>query len=130
MRIFARRQSPPLVDVITYRLNNRMVYVPPAQSFDKAVALARSAFESDLTEIDKSQISFSLNVLVNGKRSSASISREAWSTVMSHLARYEIIDVHVSGPPPSYQSCNSTKEQHSSSHLSSAGLATLVETEE
>ncbi|KAG2137196.1 hypothetical protein BD769DRAFT_1664097 [Suillus cothurnatus] len=133
MRIFARHQAPqaqPLVDVITYRLNNRMIYVPPAQSFDKAVALAKSAFESDLTGIDKSRISFSLNVLANGKQSSAGISREAWSAVVSHLARYEIIDVHVSGLPPSYQSCHSTKEQHSSSHSSLARLDTLVETEE
>jgi hypothetical protein len=152
MRIFARQQAPqapPLVDVITYRLNNRMIYVPPAQSFDvslstlvyqcslnlaqssqKAVALAKSAFESDLIGIDKSRISFSLNVLANGKQSSAGISREAWSAVVSHLARYEIIDVHVSGLPPSYQSCHSTKEQHSSSHSSLARLDTLVETEE
>ncbi|KAG2366741.1 hypothetical protein BDR07DRAFT_1395686 [Suillus spraguei] len=107
-----------------------MIYVPPAESFDQAVTFARSAFENDLTGIDKSRISFSLNVLANGKQSSVGISRVAWPTIMSHLARYEIIDVHVqpelkvTGPPPSYRSCSSTeggeKEKHSSSHSSSA----------
>ncbi|KAG1860763.1 hypothetical protein F4604DRAFT_1658185 [Suillus subluteus] len=137
MRTFARRQSPPPADIITYRLNNQMMYVPTAESFDQAVTFARSAFESDLTGIDKSRISFSLNVLVNGKQSSVDISHGAWSTIMSHLVRYEIVDVHiqpeprVSGPPPSYRSHSLTKKkQHSSSHPSSAGLATLLETEE
>ncbi|KAG2754023.1 hypothetical protein P692DRAFT_20854473 [Suillus brevipes Sb2] len=135
MKTSARRQSPAPADVITYRLNNQMMYVPPAESFDQAVTFARSAFEGDLTGIDKSRISFSLNVLANGKQSSVGISRVAWSTIMSHLARYEIIDVHiqpelkVSGPPPSYRSCGSTesceKEQHSSSHTSST-LHSLV----
>lgn len=124
-----RRQSPAPADVITYRFNNQMIYVPPAESFDQAVTFARSAFENDLTGIDKSRISFSLNVLANGKQSSVGISRVAWSRIMSHLARYEIIDVHVqpelkvTGPPPSYRSCSSTKggekEERSSSHSSS-----------
>ncbi|KAG2352322.1 hypothetical protein BDR07DRAFT_1438170 [Suillus spraguei] len=141
MRTFKRRQSPTPADVITYRLNNRMVYVPQprtstlAQLFQQAVTFARSAFEGDLTGIDKSRISFSLNVLANGKKSSVNISREAWSTIMSHLVQYEIVDVHVqpelrlSGPPPSYQSCDSTKkQQHLSSQSSSyAGLSTSVE---
>jgi len=95
----------------------------------QAVTFARSAFESDLTGIDKSRISFSLNVLANGKQSSVGISRVAWSKMMAHLARYEIIDVHVqpeikiSAPPPSYQPCSPTegneKKQHSPSRSSS-----------
>ncbi|KAG2074753.1 hypothetical protein BDR04DRAFT_115582 [Suillus decipiens] len=89
---FTQQVSPP-ADVITYRFNNQMIYVPPAESFDQAVTFARSAFENDLTGIDKSRISFSLNVLANGKQSSVGISRVAWSRIMSHLARYEIIDV-------------------------------------
>ncbi|KAG1740881.1 uncharacterized protein EDB91DRAFT_1081945 [Suillus paluster] len=133
MRTSIRRQSPAPADVITYRLNNQMMYVPPAQSFDQAVTFARSAFETDLTGIDKSRISFSLNVLANGKQGSVGISSVAWPTIMSRLARYEIIDVHVqpelkvSGPPPSYRSGGSTeraeREQHS--HTSSA-LSGLV----
>ncbi|KAG2347529.1 hypothetical protein BDR05DRAFT_848115, partial [Suillus weaverae] len=88
-------QSPAPVDVITYRLNNQMMYVPPAKNFDQAVTFARSAFEGDLTGIDKNRISFSLNVLANGKQNSVGISRVAWSTIMSRLAQYEIIDVHI-----------------------------------
>jgi hypothetical protein len=124
---YKRRQTP--ADVITYRYNDQMMYVPPAESFDQAVTFARSAFESDLTGIDKSRISFSLNVLANGKQSSVGISRVAWSKMMAHLARYEIIDVHVqpeikvSAPPPSYQPCSPTegneKKQHSPSRSSS-----------
>ncbi|KAG1901013.1 uncharacterized protein F5891DRAFT_951456 [Suillus fuscotomentosus] len=135
MRTSTRRQSPAPADVITYRLNNKMMYVPPAESFDQAVTFARSAFEGDLTGIDKSRISFSLNVLANGKQSSVGISSAAWSKIMSHLAQYEIIDVHVqpvlkvSEAPPSYRSCGSTgdveKEHHSSPHSSSHSSSPL-----
>lgn len=135
MRTSARRQSPAPADVITYRLNNRMTYVPPAENFDQAVTFARSAFEGDLAGIDISRISFSLNVLANGKMSSVGVSRGAWSATMSRLARYEIVDVHVQPerkvyrPPPSHRSRSSTKKKKSSSYPSSAGLPTLVETE-
>ncbi|KAG1781879.1 hypothetical protein EV702DRAFT_491318 [Suillus placidus] len=127
MRTSVKRQSLAPTDVITYRFNDQMMYVPIAENFDQAVTFARSAFKGDLTGIDKSRISFSLNVIANGKQSSVGITRGAWSAVMSHLARYEIVDVHVkpelevSGPPPSYRSCSSAEgAEHSSSYLSSA----------
>ncbi|KAG2153332.1 hypothetical protein DEU56DRAFT_774618 [Suillus clintonianus] len=125
----SRRQSPAPADVITYRLNKQMMYVPPAESFDQAVTFARSAFERDLTGVDKNRISFSLNVLANGKQSSVGISRVAWQSVMSHMARYEIIDVHiqpeltVSPPPPSYRSCSSEKGSEKEHHSSSKSSA-------
>jgi hypothetical protein len=37
IRTSARRSSPAPADVITYRLNNKMMYVPPAQSFDVSI---------------------------------------------------------------------------------------------
>ncbi|KAG2347542.1 hypothetical protein BDR05DRAFT_958283 [Suillus weaverae] len=127
MRTSAKRHSLAPADIITYRLNDQMMYVPLAKNFDQAVTFARSAFEGDLTGIDKSRISLSLNVMANGKQSSVCISRAAWSAITSHLVRYEIVDVHikpeleVSGPPPSYRSCSSKEgAEHSSSYLSSA----------
>ncbi|KAJ8588827.1 hypothetical protein M405DRAFT_768598 [Rhizopogon salebrosus TDB-379] len=98
MRTSATRRSPDSTsgpDVVTYRLNNQMIYVLPAQSFDQAILFARSAFESELTGVHNSRISFSLNVLANGKQTSMGISSVAWTAVVSHLERYEIIDVHV-----------------------------------
>ncbi|KAJ8591331.1 hypothetical protein M405DRAFT_735320 [Rhizopogon salebrosus TDB-379] len=127
----ARRSSPAPADVITYRLNNKMMYVPPAQSFDQAVTFARSAYESDLNGVDQSQICFSLNVIAQGRHSSVGITSEAWPSVVSRLARYEIIDLHVTpaikvSPPPSYRSGRSSspaekpeKGHRSSSHSSS-----------
>jgi len=131
----ARRSSPAPADVITYRLNNKMMYVPPAQSFDQAVTFARSAYESDLNGVDQSRISFSLNVIAQGRHSSVGITSEAWPSVVSRLARYEIIDLHVTpaikvSPPPSYKSGRSSssterpeKEHRRSSSPSSSASA-------
>ncbi|KAJ8586424.1 hypothetical protein M405DRAFT_743643, partial [Rhizopogon salebrosus TDB-379] len=82
-------------DIITYRLNDKMMYVPPAENFDQAVTFARSAFDNELTGVHNSRISFSLNVLTNGKQTSMGISSVAWAVVVSRLEPYEIIDVHV-----------------------------------
>lgn len=94
MRTSARRQPPAPAEIIAYRFNDCVVYVPPAKSFHQAVIFARSAFD-DLTGVDKSRISFSLNVQVNGKMTSVNIDHGAWPTITSHLVQYEIIDVHV-----------------------------------
>ncbi|KAJ8586425.1 hypothetical protein M405DRAFT_695724, partial [Rhizopogon salebrosus TDB-379] len=111
-------------DIITYRLNNKMMYVPPAQNYDQAVIFARSAFERDLNGVDNSRISFWLNVLANGKQTSVSIVPAAWPSVVSRLARSEIIDVHIHpaievSPPPSSLSSSSSevteREQHPTS---------------
>ncbi|OAX38001.1 hypothetical protein K503DRAFT_718861 [Rhizopogon vinicolor AM-OR11-026] len=101
-----RRQSPPPpADIIAYSLNNRMVYVPKAQTFDEAVTFARSAFESDLKGVDKSQISFSM---ISSLKNDVGISSMAWPTIMSKIVHYSIVYVHVQSgikslaSPPSY----------------------------
>jgi len=83
-------------DVVTYRLNDKMVYVTPAQSYEQALDFAQNEFADELRHIKRDRISFS--VLVNagiGIHRSVRIGTMAWSAVVSGLKRYEIIDVHV-----------------------------------
>jgi len=115
-------------EVITYSLNGKMVYVPPAQSYEvscvlttirgfwflfsrtsqQALDFAQKEFSADLHNIKRDRISFS--VLVNAERAfrSVRIGAMAWPAVVSSLKRFEIIEVrvqpelyveHVDGPP-------------------------------
>jgi len=99
-------------DVVTYRLNDKMVYVTPAQSYEQALDFAQNEFADELYHIKRDRISFS--VLVNAGRThrSVRIGTMAWPAVVSGLKRYEIIDVHVQpdlyvehvdGPPGYHQ---------------------------
>jgi len=95
-------------EVITYNLNGKMVYVPPAQSYEQALDFAQKEFSDDLHNIKRDQISFS--VLVHAEKSlrSVRIGAMAWPAVVSNLKRFEIVEVrvqpelhveHVDGPP-------------------------------
>ncbi|KAH7921100.1 hypothetical protein BV22DRAFT_1039022 [Leucogyrophana mollusca] len=88
-------QRTSAVDIITYRLNNQMTYVTPAQDYQEAVNVAREVFRDELGGVDEKRISFSVNVLTDGQTRSVRISSFAWPAIVSHLTRYEIIDVHV-----------------------------------
>ncbi|KAJ8590483.1 hypothetical protein M405DRAFT_841204 [Rhizopogon salebrosus TDB-379] len=100
------RESPPPAGIATYRLNDQLVFVPKAQTFDQAVTFARSAFESDLKGVDKSRISFSLTTT---KDENIGISPLAWPSVVSQAVPYCFIDIHIKpegvkeSRPPSYQ---------------------------
>ncbi|KAG1716203.1 hypothetical protein ID866_943 [Astraeus odoratus] len=125
------RRSPAATDVVTYRLDDKMIYVPLDYNWRQALAHARHSFEK-LSGVDEKRITFSLNVINDGQRRSVGISPSAWRSVASHLARYEIIDIRVTpevvitdmDAPPRYSSpslmssCTDTKRRcHNSSEI-------------
>ncbi|KAJ8586427.1 hypothetical protein M405DRAFT_935402 [Rhizopogon salebrosus TDB-379] len=114
-----------------YRLYDKMLCVPRAESYDEAVVIAKSAFESELAGVHNSRISFSRNVPANGNQISMGISPMAWTAVMSHLEPYEIIDVHVQPEILCHQCLspsegNAESQQGSSSQRSSSTLSSLI----
>jgi hypothetical protein len=86
-------RNPP--DIVTYRLNGKMVYVTPADNYEQALDFAQKVFRQQLGRIKRDRISFAVTVITNGERRSVRIAEMAWGAVVATLQRYEIIDVHV-----------------------------------
>ncbi|EGO00946.1 hypothetical protein SERLA73DRAFT_167150 [Serpula lacrymans var. lacrymans S7.3] len=92
-------------DILTYRLNRNMVYVTPPRDMEQALEFARTVFPDELADVDRTRISFSVTVISGGRISAVGISPFAWSAIVPHLIRYEVIDVHVrrdNDAPPEY----------------------------
>ncbi|KIM63870.1 hypothetical protein SCLCIDRAFT_1213657 [Scleroderma citrinum Foug A] len=117
------RRSAAIADVITYRHEDKMVYVPLDSNWPEALRHAQSAFET-LARVDGKRISFSVNLIRDGQRKTVRISPSAWRSVSSHLARYEIIDIEVNpeiprlvvtdvDAPPQYSSSALSSHEHS-----------------
>ncbi|KAF9228367.1 PIN domain-like protein [Gyrodon lividus] len=92
------RTAPPRhlsahVDIVTYRFNGEMMYVPVAQDYPEALAHVRAAFPQ-LKKLKDSSITLSLNVITGDHRQSVGITAAAWPKMISHLSRYEVIDIH------------------------------------
>ncbi|KAL4071367.1 hypothetical protein V8B97DRAFT_1917582 [Scleroderma yunnanense] len=130
------RRSAAAADVITYRLDDKMMYVPLDFNWGEALRHARRAFEK-LAKIDEKRITFSVNIVKEGQRSSVGITPSAWQSVASHLARYEIIDITITpevivtdtdAPPPRYsysvEKGNSSVEARRRSRSPSPALST------
>ncbi|KAI5118966.1 hypothetical protein M0805_009377 [Coniferiporia weirii] len=91
----ARQQphSKP-AELVTYRLDNEMVYVSPASDFDEALSYAQKVFPQ-LAGIARERIAFSVNVRVGGALRAVRIAPMAWERVLKSLATYEIVDLSV-----------------------------------
>ncbi|KAG6900708.1 hypothetical protein C0993_003734 [Termitomyces sp. T159_Od127] len=79
-------------DIITYRLDSKLVYVRPADDYEQALDYAQKEYP-ELAELERSRISFRINAKLNGQSQSVRISASAWSAAVSRLLRGEIIDV-------------------------------------
>ncbi|CCM00158.1 uncharacterized protein FIBRA_02186 [Fibroporia radiculosa] len=90
----AARPTTP-VNVVTYRYQDRMVYVTPAATYEEAVRYAQTVFPDELAHVDKSRIMFSVSVTSPDGSRSVQIGPMAWAAVTASLAQYEIIDVVV-----------------------------------
>ena len=107
---------PPTI--LTYTYNSKLVYVTPGETYEvrlrlplrfffclrlrvqQAIDFAREAF-SELKDVDPSMIYLEVRVVLNNQaeRKTARIGRMAWAPVISTLAQYEIVEVHVDSPP-------------------------------
>ncbi|EJD08553.1 uncharacterized protein FOMMEDRAFT_151421 [Fomitiporia mediterranea MF3/22] len=92
------RKTP--AELITYRLDQEMVYVQPANDFEEALNYAQSVFPQ-LFAVPRSRIAFAVNVRVNGILRPVRIAPMAWPRVRRSLATYEIIDISILPPAPS-----------------------------
>lgn len=110
-----------------------MMYVPLDHDWREALSQARRAFES-LAKVDDGRITFSIDVISDGQRRSIGISPSAWSSVASHLTRYEVITIVVKPEvvgadaevaPPVYSLASSAPEEKRS--LSSTSLGSRSE---
>lgn len=93
--ITSQRQSP---NVLTYSLDNKMVYVTPAEDYEQALDFAYSVFPTELHSIPRSRVYFSVNIVVRGSPRTSRISPMAWSAVIMTLKQYEIVLVSVLPP--------------------------------
>lgn len=115
--------QPP--EVITYRLNGKMVYVTPATNYEvspsqsqihfcqfiltilqQALDFAQNLFPEELSTVKRDRISFSVlrvdisRSLNKSRHEAARIAPIAWQAVVGGLKTYEIIDIHVQVQPP------------------------------
>ncbi|KIJ15476.1 hypothetical protein PAXINDRAFT_114601 [Paxillus involutus ATCC 200175] len=117
-------------DIVTYRYEGNMMYVPVAQNYPQALAFAREAFPS-LKRLQDSAITLSLNVINGSHRQSVGITAAAWPKIILHLSRYEVVDIHTAvvipsitvtgaseceAAPPYREPDNHTYDEKASSH--------------
>ncbi|EAU91477.1 hypothetical protein CC1G_01966 [Coprinopsis cinerea okayama7 len=103
------RTGPPVpADIITYRHNFKLVYVKPAETYDKALDIAQQEYE-ELSSVPRHRIGFSVTSTFNGQRQPVRISESAWSSAVGRLLRGEVIDIIIRAdpdgkhsPPPQY----------------------------
>jgi len=88
---------PP--DIITYRLDDKLVYVRPADNYEEALDIAQKEYPDELSQVPRERIAFSKAATVSGQRHVVRISESAWVGAVSRLLRGEVIDIQVRSPP-------------------------------
>ncbi|KAK7691680.1 hypothetical protein QCA50_005079 [Cerrena zonata] len=101
-------------DIITFRWNDKMVYVPPPASHQEAVDQAKEEFAEELAGFDDQQFCFTVAVTIGEEKEkqTVNISQRAWETLMPRLKQYEIVNISIrplvvvhpseDAPPPQY----------------------------
>ncbi|TRM69178.1 hypothetical protein BD626DRAFT_473205 [Schizophyllum amplum] len=93
-------------DIITYRFNDRLVYVSPEKNYQTAVDVALQEYADELAGIARERIAFYTMASMDGQRREVRIGQSAWPRAMDKLARGEVVDIVVkadpSAPPPQY----------------------------
>ncbi|KAH0829198.1 hypothetical protein J3R83DRAFT_2747 [Lanmaoa asiatica] len=78
-------------DIVTYRYNGELVYVPVAPNYIQALSHAREAFPP-LKKLRDASLSLSLTAPGHSQKF-VGISASAWPKLIAHMSRYQIIDV-------------------------------------
>ncbi|CAL1711258.1 unnamed protein product [Somion occarium] len=113
-------QSSSVPDLITYRLNDKLVYVTPAATYEQAIAYAKEVFTDELDGVDPQYISFSVQVAFKQEKRPVGIGPMAWKSLIARLQQYEVVDIMVhpqvvvhspDDTPPEYPYADDNKEQ-------------------
>ncbi|KAH8115469.1 hypothetical protein DFH11DRAFT_1743049 [Phellopilus nigrolimitatus] len=86
------QQKTP-AELVTYRLDNEMVYVQPTSDFEHSTT--HKAFFHNLQHVARERIAFSVNVRVGSMLRTVRIAPMAWGRVLHSLATYEIVDLSI-----------------------------------
>ncbi|THU85041.1 hypothetical protein K435DRAFT_783492 [Dendrothele bispora CBS 962.96] len=101
-------------DIITYRLDEALVYVRPSTNYKEAISLAIKEYPSELGNISPRRITFTIQASMNGTRRTVRISESAWEKSISTMVKGEVIAIEilpeitittsatVDAPPPKY----------------------------
>ncbi|KAG9312041.1 hypothetical protein JVU11DRAFT_7320 [Chiua virens] len=86
------------LDIITYRYKDQLVYVPVSANYIQAISHARDAFPQ-LKRHRETSLSLSLTAPSvtrdHREQKPVGISAAAWPKLITHMSRYQVIDVHV-----------------------------------
>ncbi|KAH9946437.1 hypothetical protein B0H21DRAFT_743415 [Amylocystis lapponica] len=91
------RSQSPRTNVITFRLNpgGRLAYVAAPETYEQAVAIARSVYAEELQSVKARRIVFYVKSSVQNDMLPVQIGPTAWHAVVSGLPQYDIVDVEV-----------------------------------
>ncbi|KAJ7129026.1 hypothetical protein C8R43DRAFT_1026947 [Mycena crocata] len=91
--------TPALPDYITYRFENRLVYVRPAQTYEIALDIAQKEF-SALSDVPRERISFNTVATLNRQEPRVvRISESAWFAAVARQLCGGVIDILVTSDP-------------------------------
>ncbi|EIN06709.1 hypothetical protein PUNSTDRAFT_71906 [Punctularia strigosozonata HHB-11173 SS5] len=94
---------PHSADIITYRMGDKLVYVTPTSEYERAIGDAYAAFPEELSNVIRQKVALFITSFVEGKRKTVEIAPTAWTSILSTLARFEIVDIVVKeDKPPVY----------------------------
>ncbi|KAG8221327.1 hypothetical protein J3R82DRAFT_1495 [Butyriboletus roseoflavus] len=88
----SRASGKTPADIVTYRYNGELMYVPVAPNYIQALSYARSSFPQ-LKRLRGASLSLSLPASAHEQL--VGISALAWPKLITHMTRYQVIDVHV-----------------------------------
>ncbi|KAL1723745.1 hypothetical protein EV715DRAFT_285810 [Schizophyllum commune] len=102
-----RSPSRRPADIMTYRYNDRLVYVSPEKDYEVAIDVALQEYP-ELATVPRELISFHTMANMDGQRRAIRIGRTAWPRAMDKLMRGEVVDIIVrwqdvkGASPPQY----------------------------
>ncbi|KAF5345285.1 hypothetical protein D9758_008418 [Tetrapyrgos nigripes] len=82
-------------DIITYRLDDSLVYVKPPTDYNEAIDLAIKEYPDELLDLARHRISFTIQATMNGTRRTVRISESAWEETVYKMVRGEVISIEI-----------------------------------
>ncbi|KAK7444260.1 hypothetical protein VKT23_015270 [Stygiomarasmius scandens] len=88
-------QQRPVPEIITYRLDDSLVYVKPLLDYNEAISLAIKEYPNELGPIPRHRITFTIQATMNGNRKTVRVSESAWERTVSRMVRGEVVAIEI-----------------------------------